>query len=329
MAEKVVVRSHTVDKHGDYVPLNIMKDYVHVVNGKNKMRYLVNHRRDLPPLGYWDNAEIKEIGPILNAIAEPIRFINRSIIDWNKDLIIEDAGIPISFLTHEEKTNDLHISVDKNNFRKDDLKDIEIHLSQTFDNSIELDLHLRKVLLPDPEVIFTFVKYSILVYPVIRPFLTKIGKKIAEDVGDDIYHKAKSNLKNLIVNLSSTVKKVREKMIPQDKILLTIFEIPGDPYIELHIKSNDPKKIERGLATKNLIKVHKRISEFSEKIEVKEIYFNLNEKDKWSFCYLITNEGQVLGTKSSFRKRDKLAKRIELSNTKGFSIGAGGVKFEE
>ncbi|WP_333624547.1 hypothetical protein [Sphingobacterium siyangense] len=329
MAEKVIIRSLTVDKHGDFVPLKMMEAYVLVVNGENKMRYLANHRRDLPPLGYWDNAEIKVIGYVHNTLAEPIRFKNRSFPDWEKDLIMEDAGGPISFLAHKEKINDVHISVDKNNFKKDNLEIFENHFSKTYNETVELDLHLRKGILPDPEVIITLAKYWLIFYPFVQPLLTKMGEKIAEDIGDDMYQSAKSNLKKMVTNFKSTVKLAREKMIPHNRVLLTIFEIPGDPYIELHIKSDDPKKIEIGLSTKKLAKVHKRISEFSEKLEVEEIYFNLNEKDKWSFSYLITKDGKVLGTKSVFKKRDKLVNRIELSNSRGFSLGAGGVKFEE
>lgn len=62
MAKKTILRSTTVDNHGDYVGLEQLQDYVNAVNGNLKLRYLANHRRDLPPLGYLDNAEIMQAG---------------------------------------------------------------------------------------------------------------------------------------------------------------------------------------------------------------------------------------------------------------------------
>lgn len=62
MAEKVIIRSETIDLHGDFTTLKALEDYVNAVNGENKMRYLANHRRDIPPIGYFDNAEIRVVG---------------------------------------------------------------------------------------------------------------------------------------------------------------------------------------------------------------------------------------------------------------------------
>lgn len=117
-------------------------------------------------------------------------------------------------------------------------------------------------------------------------------------------------------------------MIPKNKVLHTIFEIPGTPNIELHIKSDAVNRIEKALKPSSLVKVHKKIAILQSQLSISEIHFIFNTKDNWDFSYLITEEGKIIGTKESFKKRDKLFEKIELSPTKAFSIGAGGIKYK-
>ena len=156
-----------------------------------------------------------------------------------------------------------------------------------------------------------------------------MGEKFAEDIADDVYKAGKSTAKALISKIAESVRVIRKDMVPKNKVLVTIFEIPGRPYIELQVKSDDSAKIIKALSDKKLAKVHQQISVLQGKIDISEICFVFNAKDKWEFTYLITSNGEVVGTKSAFNKRDRLVKRINLSPTKAFSIGAEGVKFEK
>jgi hypothetical protein len=330
MAEKVIIRSSTIDRHGDYIPLKMMQDYVITVNGDQKMRYLANHRRDIPPIGYFDNAEIQKLNNIYHTLVEPISFKNRIIAPWDDNLVIEDAGEPVFFIKRDDGEMDtFRIAVDKNNFTTElELRETGRQLMELYNKPVALQLNMRKTMLPDPQVVITLAQYSLILYPLLKPFLSKIGEKIAEDIADDVYKTCKSNVKGVVNKLSNTIRLIRPNMVPKDKVLLTIFEIPGDPYIELQIKSDDSIKIEKGLTAKNLLRIHQKIKDFQQLLDISEIYFFLNTKNKWDFSYLLTKEGQVVGTRTAFKKRDKLVTRINLSPTKGFSIGAEGVKFE-
>lgn len=315
--------------HGDFVPLKLMEEYVAGINGESKMRYLANHRRDIPPIGYFDNGEIRLIGNIHHAMVEPITYANRTTASWDNSLIIEEPITPIKLISrNDEQVSNFRISVDKNNFNKfEDLDIVGEELKSIYGEEVSLSLDTRKSLLPDPRIVITIAKYWLILYPLLKPFLSKIGEKLAEDISDDVYKYCKSNFKSIVHKLTESVKISRLKMVPKDKVLTTIFEIPGSPYIELHIKSDDATKIEKGLKTQNLLRVHKKISDLKKILDISEIYFILNAKDKWDFSYLITEDGKVVGTQSSFKKRDKLVTRINLSPTKAFSIGAEGVKY--
>lgn len=328
MVEKVILRSMTTDLHGDFIPLNMMEDDVTTINGKCKMRYLINHRRDIPPIGYFDNAEIQEVDNIIHVFAEPIAFKNKSVLFIETELFSEAANQPISFIT-SENSDKFQILVDKNNFQDVSvLQNTGQMLRAIYEQEVSLQLGIRKNLIPDPEIVITLAQYYFLIYPILKPFLAKMGEKIAEDIADDVYNECKKNAKISILKISKSIKILRQNMIPRNKILHTIFEIPGNPKIELHIKSDDATKIEKGLQARKLSIVHKKIITLQKQLDISEIHFIFNSKNKWEFSYLITVEGSIVGTKQSFNKRDKLLNRIELSPMKAFSIGAGGVKYE-
>jgi len=318
----------TIDLHGDFIPLNMMEDYVTAINGKNKMRYLINHRRDIPPLGYFDKAEIRKIDDLIHVYAAPIILKNRTSLFIETELFSEEPEQPISFIT-SDNLDKFQIIIDKNNFHDINvLQNTGQMLKEIYEEEVSLELGMRKNLMPDPQIIFTLANYYFLIYPILKPFLVKIGEKIAEDIADDLYNECKKNAKIGVSKLSKSVKILRQNMIPKNKVLHTILEIPGNPNIELHIKSDDPTKVEKGLQARKLSTVHKKVIFFQKRFDISEIHFVFNSKNKWEFSYLITLEGNVIGTKQSFSKRDKLLRRIELSQTKAFSIGATGVKYE-
>ena len=110
--------------------------------------------------------------------------------------------------------------------------------------------------------------------------------------------------------------------MPKDKKLTTIFEIPGEPYIELHAKTDDADLIVNALNGSKISKLHQQLSDLSKLIDIKEVHFKLNEKGQWKFTYLIGFDGSIIGTKDIISKRDYLQNRINLKSIKGFSLGA-------
>ncbi|SHM93481.1 hypothetical protein [Mucilaginibacter sp. OK098] len=331
MAEKVIIRSATIDLHGDFTTVEMLKDYANAVNGPLKMRYLANHRRDIPPMGYFDDAELKDAGGVQHVWVLPVEYAERGTVEWDETLVIagQTTAIPLMSRNSEKPGDQITISVDKNNFQNiNDLKTTGGQIHRAFEGKVALELDMRKELYPDPRIVITLAPYAMVLYPLVKPFLTKMGEKIAEDIADDLYKNLKLGVKKLLGSLSSSVLSTREKMVPANKRLLTIFEIPWDPYIELHIRSDDPTKVEKGLQPPKLALVHEKIMDLQRYIDIAEIYFVLNTKNKWEFSYLLTPDGKVVGTKAAFKKRDKLVTRINLSPTKAFSIGASGVVYE-
>lgn len=87
MTQKVIIRSATIDRHGDMTTVDMLRDYADAVNGPLKMRYLANHRRDIPPMGYFDGAEIQNIDCVYHVWVLPIEYTERAVADWDDNLI--------------------------------------------------------------------------------------------------------------------------------------------------------------------------------------------------------------------------------------------------
>lgn len=331
MAKKAVLRSSSVDLHGDLTLREELQSFVESINSEEKMKYMVNHRTDLPPVGYFANAELIERSDVYHAIAEPISFANREVASFDRNLLIEDAGIKITYVQRSDDiTEEIGIAVDKNNFADfDTLQLIGKKLSGLSGSPMRLQLNMRKSYLPDPQIVFTLAQYYLILYPLLSPFLKKFGEKLAEDIAADTYKMAKKKASSLISKLVESTKIIRSKMVPKEKVLSTIFVIPGSTYIELHLKSNNADQIVEALKPVKLCKVHEKIMHFQTLMGVSEIYFKFNAKNKWEFIYLINHEGQVLGTKIAFSNRDKLMQRIMLNPNAAFSIGADAVKYEK
>jgi len=329
MGEKLIIRSSTADKHGDFIPLEQMKSYVETVNGEQKLRYLANHRRDLPPLGFLDNAEIQQKENVYHTLVEPIVFANRTEVDWDENLLCEDSGQTVTFIKRDfDDLKKLRVTMDKNNFSSfDSYQQTGKRIAGVFGDEVELKGSMRKNYLPDPQIVFTLAGYYAVLYPLIKPFLKKMGEKLAENITDDVYELAKSTSKKMFSKIADTVRIARTNLIPQNKALLTIFEIPGETDIELQVKSNDPNHIIKAISEKQLFKMHQKVHELQSKVGISEICFVFNLKCKWDFMYLITKDGKVIGSKVAFKKRDRLMERINLSPTKALSVGANGVEY--
>lgn len=321
MGDKVVISSTSVDSHGDKQSVELLKKGVESINSSSKMRMLINHRRDLPPLGYWDHAEVEERNTVSLLKAEPILYQKREIITSEKTTLIKESfDYPIAFTGRFYEQNELTtVTIDKNNFQSWDVVDyITKKLTEESNEPIVVNFDTRKNLLPEPRIIISLATYYSVIHPLIEPLIKKVGENIAED----FYKKSKEKLKTLLTSVRSYIRSVREESLPKEKEMITIFEIPGTPYIELHAKTNDADFIVKSLSGNRLSKVHKRIKELNQTLTLKEVHFKLNDKGQWKFIYLITDDGAIVGTKEIMNKRDYLHNRINLRPIKGYSMGS-------
>jgi hypothetical protein len=323
MNDKVVIRSSARDLHGLRTGRDLLNKAVDAVNGSYKMRQLANHRRDYPPTGYLDKAELVIKDELDLVVAEVFRYSDSQPVSWDDTLEMQKLNEPIKFKLRVHESDRLTLTLDPNNFPSHEKYEEAVNeIGSIISEPINVITDTRKAFHLDNRVIISLGIYWSVVKPFIEPFLKKIGEKVAEDIAGDLYDGSKKKIKSAyedIRKILTVAKRTQKKSKNPTEI---IFEINGTTRIELHAKSDNADNLVKSLSPARLVKVHKRIEELQQHIIIEETHFSLNEKGQWYFTYLITDEGTIIGTKSIIKKRDQLVKRINLSPNKGFSIGA-------
>ncbi len=314
---KYILSTTHLDSHGERVTLEELRDMAEVINSNNKVRWGIDHNREFPPLGRFENAELYESNGEHYLSAETLSYDSIEDVDWNKDLVFESFINPAPFAEVErDEVEVIEIKVDPNSFESAiKFQDFVNELKAESEIEFQIGKQIRKAHLPDAEVIFTLAK-SALFYHLIKPIVKKVGEKIADKVVDMTIDKSKGFYKLI----RSAISKALRGSIPRRRPVRIVFEMPGNPHIELVAKSGDDKFIFNALGNKKIAGVYKEIESLSKKYEIDKIQFVLTEKGKWKFNYLLTGNGDSLGRRTAVKKRDR---RFSLLSGKehGMSVG--------
>ena len=118
--------------------------------------------------------------------------------------------------------------------------------------------------------------------------------------------------------INSALREFLFRCIPSTRPANIIFDYPGTPHIELIARTRDKDLVLNALNSHQLSKVGKKITDLSKHINIAKVQFVLSNKGKWKFNYLLTDNGEVIGTKTVFKKRDK---KIEMINRNAIRLG--------
>lgn len=309
--ERIVVSSSHKDKHNEVMAKTALEQMVDIINNNDsRVRYGVDHRRDFPPKGRLENAELIEREGHYYVEADMVEYENSEIVSWDKTLIKESLTDNFTFAEIEnDEIDELSVSIDPHNFTRTfhDVKDIESEIKKTTDLKVTLQLHGRKSEIPDPEVIFNIGK-TLLIYHILKPTVKKIG----EEVSDKIVKDGKKFLRLV----EKTLLQVFYRCIPKARPVSVVFNLPGKPHIELIARTRDQKLVLKGLTEKRISKIKDDIRELSKNVEIAKVQFLLSDKGHWKFNYLITKNGETIGKIIAFERREKRFAMIKRLNKK-------------
>lgn len=291
---RTVISSTHLDRHGDIISREALEQMASTINDQSKrVRMGVDHRREFPPLGRLENAEIVKKGDHYFLEADYCKYKNLTVVDWNSFLLMEYFDDEFQFVeVSNEPSQSTIIFIDRQNFKsKKEIDDLVKAIKNEHD--VDIQYHGRKALIPDPEIIFQLTATGIF-YHLIKPTIKKLGEKVADHFVDKVY--------NLI---KKTTSKIFSHTIPKSKPVVVVFDIPGIPHIELIAKTRDQELLLKSLSEKKISLVREKIEELSKNVKIAKIQFLLDKKGNWKFNYLITKNGSSIGTKESFKKRNK------------------------
>lgn len=290
------------------------------INNANKaIRLGVDHRRDFPPRGRLENADLIFKEGYYYVEADFVEFEKTEAVNWNENLIIQYFDNPFQFIEVSEIENEgTSISIDPNNFS--DFSELEMfseNVKSQLDSVVNIEYHGRKSALPDPEIIFKFAG-TMLFYQLVKPTVKKLGERLA----DSLVEKTEFETKKLTRFVGETLKELFYRCIPKARPVTVVFDFPGKPHIELIARTRDEKLVLKGLSENKLKSIRQEIDDLNKNVSIAKVQFLLSDKGKWVFNYLITETGQTIGTKTIIKKREQRLKIIssKLKMRKGTNL---------
>jgi len=265
--QKIILSSTHVDRHSDKNDKSVFEKILPTLTGSHRMRWLANHRRDLPPFGYISEVAIEEDGNHAYLVGETFPYEIRKEFEWDKNLFIEESSILFPFCDKfDGEIDQFKISVDKNSFKNfDDISKTGFEIGDIFKEDVKLAVHIRKAETNIPELILTLGTMH-YVAKLIKPFTTKYLEVLGEKSGEGTASLIRKGLKAFGRAASKSFKLVLEKVTPKDKGMSLILEFPGDdlnPHIFLFVKADRPEDIQKGFNEKNVNSV-REIVDFPE-----------------------------------------------------------------
>lgn len=308
---RAIISSSHVDSHGDMMTKQALEQMVKSINCTDKMiRLGVDHRRDFPPRGRLENAELVERDGYFYVETDFVEYEKTDVVEWNKNYVIQYFDNIFQFAeVEQEEIFENSISIDPHNFNSFfEAENFSKSLNENSDFAPTISFHGRKAEIPDPEIIFKFASAGIL-YQVLKPTAKKLGEKVADTIAD----KSVEQAKKLSKFVEKSLKELFYRCVPKARPATIVFDLPGKPHIELIARTRDEKLVLKGLRENKLEAIRDEISSLNKSVKIAKVQFILTNKGNWKFNFLITETGQTIGTKDSIKKREH---RLEIISPK-------------
>jgi hypothetical protein len=299
---KIVLSSTHIDRHGDRMSKESLDTGAITINSGRKPRLGLEHDMTFPPLGRISNAKViqgEDEEYYLVAFQEYFDKRAQTQLFDGTELVKEffaEGGSPFAEVTLESCDN-VEILIDKNNFESYEAAE-KFYEELQSESTIEfkkLGL-LRKSFLNDPELIVKLAEIYVLYF-----FGAKLFPKIADKFADKIA----TDLTGIYDLIKKAAKKIAQNSVPKNRPVSYIFEFSGDVHIELIIKTSTPDVVATAFTSQKIIPLREKAENLKMLFNAEKIQFIYNEKQEWELNYLLTVEGETIGTPSAFERRDK------------------------
>ncbi len=307
-----ILATTNLDRHNERFPKEVLEKIVDDINTSDtSIINTIEHDTTIPPCGKVIKAEIqlRDDGEY-QVVATNEYFEEIEWLELNDGTTIFKQGSKEDRRPFKNRYSELKdeysIGVDWNNFEpksdyKNYLEEVKNDSNVEFSNG-----HFgRKSYIPDPEIIIGIVKI-LGTYLIAKKGLEKIGDKVG-DIAAEETEKFYRFVKSAVLNGVKYLK-------PANRANTYVFVIYPEPLIEFVAKTKDAEKVISALKIEKLDSALDNVAELINRFGATRVQYILDEAGEWKFNYLLTNEGEVIGTKQSLSRR---ANRIKLFNRDG------------
>lgn len=295
-----------VDRHNMKFTKGALEKLADDINNGSKAAGVgLDHDVTVPPMGKVSSAYVEK-----RKDGEYQIIITQNIFDQYTKLELPDGLIvykeelpddkrPFSLNNYEDVPKKLLIHTDHVNFETE--KEYDEFIKDVKEaGEFEEEEYFRKSVLPDPELLITLT-HGLITY--------LAGKKIIDKTADKIIDKMTDDISNAYDALKKAVLSYAKYAIPKNRPITYIFEVPGDPIIEFIVRTTDANIALSAILPDNISSCFKKADHLLHSLTAEKIQYILNDNQEWEFNYLLTKNGEVIGTPASHKRREK---RMEL-----------------
>ena len=174
---------------------------------------------------------------------------------------------------------------------------------------------IRKAWIPDPQLIITIsssIWLALTSSQITTKVINNVGDKISEAIANDIL-KFYELVREAVVGMLKYA-------VPKNRPQTFVIVLPTSPIIKLIVRNNDPDLIVSSLHSDCLLDVEQKATMWQQTLKAEEVQFKLSNKGQWDLLYLLTEDGAIIGGKSSFPRKATEIKMDHFVN-RGVSIG--------
>lgn len=312
MKVKAIMATTHVDRHNMKITKEALESGVRQINGDYALVFNLEHDVTLPPIGKVIEAGIEQLEDgeyqlvATNEVFENLKEIKMP--DGVTLLEQESSTDHRPFIGSEMQTTDeIEIHYDMVNFESkqklnqfiQDLKSVADFKERTI---------ARKAFIPDPQLIITFTS-GIIAY------LT--GQKVVEKVADKLIDPVLDDVAKLYPLIKSAISGMLRYAIPKNRPITYVFLAPGQPTIEFVARTNNPDLVMSAVLQENIKESFSKAEELRQTVQAVKVQFLLNADGNWTFNYLLTNIGKVIGTPESYSRRARVLELMSSNDVTG------------
>lgn len=170
------------------------------------------------------------------------------------------------------------------------------------ESDVEFGPLARKAVVPDPQILFSLT-VPILAYLIGKP-LSRFAEKVAEKAGEKVGEELGEDLVKFLRVVKRAASLLTRNAIPRDSPIEYLIRAPGQPCLDLGIRTRDASVVEAAISEEALRGALTRALEMSDKLGADYVQYLWNQgASKWEFNYALTRDGKVIGTIYSIRRR--------------------------
>ena len=312
METKGIIATTHIDRHGDKIEKEALETLVQAINTQESaIAVSVEHDGLVMPIGKVLKGNLVQLpdGEFAVTTVQEI-FDVHSITPKNSDETFYMAGSEQDYRPFAdfkiENTDRLTVSFEPNNFTQKDFTEIKNFL---LEEDVEIELEVRKSLIPDPEIVFHLIEGT---------FICLIGKKVVENLADDIA----ADISSCYRIIKNTILKFAHYSIPANRPKTYRLREQGEYMRELAVRTSDPNVVFEALQPDKLEKIDTLIKgtlgQFNVSPAKVQLLYDAGDKE-WKLNYLLTTSGQAIGTEKCYKRTR------DLFNSLGHEDGSANV----